>query len=238
MSSSIQFLYQFTSVDILNTSLIDVRTGGSTYQIVTSPDVPEGSSSKVTQLSRSDETSAAGSDGELDGAEVPKRRTVIYDAAGDVVCEIAWNGRIPDITLGDKKVGPLKQLFGSTGVPFRHNALTIPSRFNADCVWTATPNSLVLYDHNSEAVRGAFHHNVVRPTKGHLIKAHIPGLGHNYLSFTQHDSVSPVEFILSFIMLEIVRRGRFLLTPYSFERPKHQWVARDLIMRRLRRSTI
>lgn len=162
MPSSTQFLYQFTSVDILNTSLIDVHTGASTYQIVTSPDTPEGSSSKITQLSRSDETSAAGSDGELDGAEVPKRRTVIHDAAGDVVCEVAWNGRIPDITLGDEKVGPLKQLFGSTGVPFRyvspfclclttvslnlqrHNALTIPSRFNADCVWTATPNSLVV----------------------------------------------------------------------------------------------
>ncbi len=128
MSSSTQFLYQFTSLDILNTSLVDVHTGASTYQIVTSPDTPEGSSPKITQLSRSDETSAAGSDGELEGAEAPKRRTVIYDAAGDVVCDIAWNGRIPDITLGDEKVGPLKQLFGSTGVPFRYVPVFIYSQ--------------------------------------------------------------------------------------------------------------
>ena len=38
-------------------------------------------------------------------------------------------------------------------------------------------------------------------------------------------------------MMEILRRGRFLLTPYSFERPKFWQLreARDVISKRLQR---
>ncbi|KAJ8523101.1 hypothetical protein ONZ45_g366 [Pleurotus djamor] len=232
--------YQFTSTDILNTSLIDAHSGLVAYDITTACIDSQDSTTKLGQLSQSDQTESTSSRPSEPGRP-SKRRTTIQDSTGATVCDISWNGRLPEITIGDELVGPLKSLFGSTGVPFRPNVLTIPSRFDPDWVWTATSDSLVLLDHSTETCRGAFYHNVVRLAgKGHFINARIPGLGHNYLSLPQHDTVSPVEFIVSFIMLEIVRRGRFQLTPYSFERAKYWQLeeARDLILRRIRRSTI
>ena len=76
--------------------------------------------------------------------------------------------------------------------------------------------------------------------KSTFIPTHLPGLGSCYLEFTPHPLAQDIEIILSFLMMEILRRGRFSLTPYTFERPK-LWQfkeARDLFMRRLRRNTV
>ncbi|EDR14786.1 uncharacterized protein LACBIDRAFT_292206 [Laccaria bicolor S238N-H82] len=73
-----------------------------------------------------------------------------------------------------------------------------------------------------------------------FISTHLPGVGSNYLEFTPHPLAPDVEIILSFLMMEILRRGRFCLTPYTFDRPR-MWQlkeARDLFMRRLRRNTV
>ena len=81
----------------------------------------------------------------------------------------------------------------------------------------------------------------------------LPGVGSNYLEFTSHPLADDVEIIsrfaqlsrlslsnicpiVSFIIMEILRRGRFSLTPYTFERPKLWQLreARDVISKRLR----
>ncbi|KAF8637385.1 hypothetical protein AX17_002882 [Amanita inopinata Kibby_2008] len=72
-----------------------------------------------------------------------------------------------------------------------------------------------------------------------FIHTGMPGIGSNYLEFVPHPLAHDVEIIISFILMEILRRGRFSLTPYTFERPK-LWEfreARDTIFRRLRRKT-
>ncbi len=96
-----------------------------------------------------------------------------------------------------------------------------------------------------------------RKTPGSIfIPAHVPGLGSNYLEFTSHALAHDVEIIsmytlsnnitslltclVSFLMMEILRRGRFNLTPYTFQKPK-LWQfkeAKEQFLRCLRRHTL
>ncbi|KAF9532176.1 hypothetical protein CPB83DRAFT_847364 [Crepidotus variabilis] len=210
------------------------------------------------------------------------RRTTVTDASGALAAEINWKGRHPTIFIHDEKVGALTDLFGSTTVRFMPKILAIPTRFDTELIWTATADSLTLFDYDTESIRGTFHQSVIRlptspktarsklsspskfkpssPTKGAFasspsfsssetnqkslkstfIPTHMSGLGSNYLEFNAHPLASDTEIILSFLMMEILRRGRFNLTPYTFDKPK-LWQfkgARDLFMRRLRRNTV
>ncbi|KDR73604.1 hypothetical protein GALMADRAFT_280755 [Galerina marginata CBS 339.88] len=309
-------LLRFTSPDMLNTSLIDVVTGEQTYDIVTvlvdptdpaeneehspsanSTSSPVASSSKpctptAVGSSRSSKNKRLRSSDSGEQANAERRQTRITDATGNVVAHILWKGRRPDITICDEKVGALTDLFGSTTVRFMPKALVIPTRFDTEYIWTATPNSLTLFDYDTETIKGTFYQNAIRipmrskvsklnlrssskprlsskstdflsspasttslstsstvdsesgpdtkPHKPTLITTRFPGVGSNYLEFSPHPLAHDVEIILSFLMMEILRRGRFSLTPYAFEKPK-LWQfkeARDLFMRRLRRNTV
>ncbi|KAG5645604.1 hypothetical protein DXG03_005742 [Asterophora parasitica] len=298
-------LLRFTAADMLNTSLIDVSTGDCAYEITTTllPTTPSEKQVDIDVIS-SEDTSPK-----------EQRHTCISDASGNALVSIAWNGRQPDINILDEKVGALTDLFGSSTVRFMPKILAVPTRFDTEYVWTATPDSLILFDYDSETTKGTFYQNVIRvptslkptrkrssssssttspspfsssshsPTslpllslpsspstaslfssapsstsssspapslctpsppphtetpKSSFIPTHLPGVGSNYLEFCQHPLAHDVELIVSFLMMEILRRGRFLLTPYTFEKPK-MWQlkeARDLILRRVRRYTV
>ena len=87
-----------------------------------------------------------------------------------------------------------------------------------------------------------------------FMPTHLPGIGNNYLEFLSHPLAHDVETIggivlhlnkmflmlVTFLMMEILRRGRFLLTPYTSGNTKcfNSKEARDLVLRRLRRNTI
>jgi len=190
-----------------------------------------------------------------------------------------WKGRRPEITICDEKVGGLNELFGSSSVRFMPKVLAIPTRFDTECVWIASSDSLSLFDYDSDTIKGSLHQNCIRipaplksskskqqsPTspqsakrspssssdevdttphhstpKSTFIPTHLSSLGSNYIEFESHPLALDVELILSFIMMEILRRGRFSLNPYCFdERPPSAFKeARDLLMRRLRRNTV
>ncbi|CAA7271469.1 unnamed protein product [Cyclocybe aegerita] len=305
-------LLKFTSPDMLNTLLIDVATGERTYNITTVLDSSEqttheqepltstSSSFSSPERAPSDEslTSTVASSSPVlqkkvssKPEETPKgdrRQTTVTDATGNVVAEIAWNGRRPDITITDEKVGALTDLFGSSTIRFMPKILAIPTRFDTEYIWTATADTLTLFDYDSETVKGTFHQNVIRiptsskaskfmpsspakgkpfsPSKPYLasspslsssssdesdaetkplaksafIPTHLPGVGSNYLEFVSHPLAHDIEIILSFLMMEILRRGRFNLTPYTFDKPKLWQLkeARALILRRFRRNTV
>ncbi|KAF8163571.1 hypothetical protein B0H34DRAFT_857025 [Crassisporium funariophilum] len=300
-------LLKFTAPDMLNTSLVDVATGSRAYDIVTvllpnptSTELLASSSKSVSSPVFASSSRLSSSFGkrpvsppveESDATSTERRQTKITDATGNVVAEVIWKGRRPDITIGDEKIGALTDLFGSSTVRFMPKILAIPTRFDTEYIWTATPDSLTLFDYDAEAVRGTFHQNAIRiatPYKSHkfnltsspnrglrspskplltasdlpsafsssssigtpvpepkvlkpkFIPTHLPGLGSNYLEFASHPLAQDVEIILSFLMMEILRRGRFSLTPYTFERPKLWQLkeARDLFWRRLRRNTV
>jgi len=281
----------------LNTSLVDVATGECAYDVTTtlaedsetpSPESlrwpSSGSSAQTTReaqtTSKSSATIASASSAfpkqsHDEESDPLRRKTTITDATGTIVAEIQWKGRRPSITICDEKVGALADLFGST-VPFLPKILAIPTRFDTEYIWTATPDSLTLFDYDTESVRGTFYQNVFRipsKSKGFKVKlspsfsqppaspassspsfatterkspnstffpAHVPGLGSSYLEFESHPLAHDVEIILSFLLMEMLRRGRFDLTPYNFEKPKlwHFKEAKDLILGRLRRHSL
>ncbi|KAJ3517395.1 hypothetical protein NLJ89_g516 [Agrocybe chaxingu] len=308
-------LLKFTSSDMLNTSLIDVATGERAYNIATALDsseqityeqaplssisssfssperAPSGESLTSTVASSSPALQKKVSSEPEGTPKGDRRQTTVTDATGNVVAEITWNGRRPDITITDEKVGALTDLFGSSTIRFMPKILAIPTRFDTEYIWTATADTLTLFDYDSETVKGTFHQNVIRiptssktskfmlssptkskpfsPSKPYLasspslssssssssdqsdaeskplaksafIPTHLPGVGSNYLEFVSHPLAHDVEIILSFLMMEILRRGRFNLTPYTFEKPKLWQLkeARALILRRFRRNTV
>jgi hypothetical protein len=51
----------------------------------------------------------------------------------------------------------LTDLIGSSTVRFLPKILAIPTRFDMEYIWTATANSLTLFDYNAEAIRGTFY---------------------------------------------------------------------------------
>ena len=82
-----------------------------------------------------------------------------------------------------------------------------------------------LFDYKTEETKGEFHLNSIR-IGDHFFKTHVPGLGGNYLEFQDHPSALSVEIIsgffhnhllcfftntvpVTFIVMEILRRGRF-----------------------------
>jgi len=88
-------ILKFTTPDILNTTLVDARTGFLAYNIVTHllPDEIQ--------------------------TDIPIRNTWIYDPKGSVVGKMEWSGRQPrDIVVADETIGGLTQLFGSSTVRF------------------------------------------------------------------------------------------------------------------------
>ncbi|KAG2020151.1 hypothetical protein CC2G_005519 [Coprinopsis cinerea AmutBmut pab1-1] len=311
-------LLRFTSLDMLNTSLVDVATGDRAYEITTEvlPDCDASSSSSIpfsgtasVLVTPSEDFSSTASAhwkhpqpahvSSADSAEdTERRRTQISDGSGNVLVDVQWKGRRPDIAICDEKIGGLTELFGSSTIRFMPKVLAIPTRFDTEYVWLATADSLSLFDYDTDTIKGSFHQNCIRlpaplksskgkqplsppspsvkrkpsklaiftkpsasdeplspvvdedalptspssPTpKSTFIPTLLPGLGSNYLEFESHPLALDVEIILSFLMMEILRRGRFSLTPYTFEKPTAMWQlkeARELLMRRLRRNTV
>lgn len=91
-------LLKFTSLDMLNTSLVNSTTGKLTYKIITSVKADSSTSSVSSDLASED------------AAQV-LRTTHISDPSGKILANIAWTGRRPDITIGDEKIGALTDLF-------------------------------------------------------------------------------------------------------------------------------
>ncbi|KAF8633849.1 hypothetical protein AX15_001221 [Amanita polypyramis BW_CC] len=273
-------LLRFTTTDMLNTALIDIASGARVYSITT---VQEETVESNIASQKKESSTCAEDVSSAPPSRCKRRRTTITDSSERSVASMIWNGRHPDITIGEEHVGGLTDLFGSSTVRFMPKILAIPTRFDSEYIWTATSESLTLVDYDSDTIKGIFHLNAVpvpqalrwlpkpksRPaisdespspassTSRHslastsssslsspnsskpLIYPGAPGFGWNYLEFVPHPLAHDVEIIISFIMMEILRRGRFSLTPYTFQRPKLSRFreVRDAISRRLRPIT-
>ncbi|KAJ7444822.1 hypothetical protein FB451DRAFT_1104511 [Mycena latifolia] len=187
-------LLKSTSQDLFNTALVDVSTGQPAFHLSTNV-VPGPSSGPV------------------------RRQTEIHDGDGIVVGMIDWVGRMPqNILLGDESVGGLVDLFGSDTIQFIPKEISIPTRFDTEYIWTATPDSLYLLDYDSDKRQAQLHTHAPALKSTH---APIPGRGAAYLELSPHPLglAPPVEILVSLLMLDILRRGRFGLPPYMFGPP-------------------
>ncbi|KAF9227791.1 hypothetical protein BS17DRAFT_774332 [Gyrodon lividus] len=217
-------LLKFSKSDILNSSLVYPETGAPTYTILTR--------SHFIRPGDKD------SDTESEDEAAETRRTIIFNKGGVSVAEIGWEGRRPiEITIGQEKVS-IKGIFGCQSAILSYNVLGIPARFDTEFFWMAGPDGLTLLDYDSNQIKGQFHVNSLRVGE-RFITTPISGLGHDYLEFEPHPLASREELIVTFILMEILRRGRFNQHSDTFDRPK-LWRSRSLanLSKRLRRGTI
>ncbi|KAJ7510158.1 hypothetical protein B0H11DRAFT_1790378 [Mycena galericulata] len=204
-------LLKFTSQDFFNTTLVDVATGLPAFQLATTI-LPGPSSGPI------------------------RRQTEIRDRLDRTAGTIGWVGRVPqDITLLDETVGGLVDLFASSTIQFIPKELTIPTRFDTEYLWTATPEELYLLDYDSDRRMAELHMHSAAFRSTHKP---IPGRGAAYLELSTHPLglAPPVEILVSLLMLDILRRGRFGLPPYAFASPSR--LQRAWSRLRPRRNTI
>ncbi|KAJ8079147.1 hypothetical protein PM082_013435 [Marasmius tenuissimus] len=212
-------IVRVTSPDMLNSSLVDLSTNQTLYTVATTAESssPDFSSPMTSQEESLDEKQTS--------TDKTVRITRIFTGSStesSPLSEIRWRGRRPDITIGDEHVGNLAALFDTThtrlSTKLLPKTLAIPTRFDSDYTWAATTTSLTLVDFNTNHVKGTFHQNVLRSSNT-FINARIPGVGSNYLEFTSHPRAQDVEIIVSFFLMDILRRGCFYptLTPYMFD---------------------
>jgi hypothetical protein len=161
--------------------------------------------------------------------------------------EYTWMATADSLTLYDYDSESIKGTF-------HHNVIRLPtfkskstlsrkssiSSETSSCSSTETLATTANESSDSLAKPQPVFQAGVETSKSAFIPTHLPGLGSNYIEFSSHPLANDVEMVISFLMMEILRRGRFLLTPYTFEKPKLWQLkeARDLVLRRLRRNTI
>ncbi|KAG1877701.1 hypothetical protein DFJ58DRAFT_752346 [Suillus subalutaceus] len=218
-------LLKFSKSDILNSALVYPETGALGYTILTR-------SHFIRDSGKDSDTESEEENGET-------RRTTIYNKLGEVIAEIGWKGKQPiEIVISREKIIGAKGMFGCSSAILSRNVLGIPTRFDTEYFWMAAPDALTLLDYDSNQTKGSFHTNSMRVGE-RFIAAPIPGLGHDYLEFEMHPLASTEELLVSFILMEVLRRSRFNLHTDSSDRSK-LWRSTPLANwgRRLRRRSI
>lgn len=140
---------------------------------------------------------------------VPARRSFLLDSMGRKLASWGWTlGMQPtDIVIGQEKLSGAKDLFGCMGPSSSPKVFGVSTRFDADIYWLASPESLTLLDQDANETRGQLHHSSVL-VGSRLV--HSPLLaGNHYLEFEPHPRVSDAELIVTFILMEVLRRSRF-----------------------------
>ncbi|KAG1814880.1 hypothetical protein EV424DRAFT_1123833 [Suillus variegatus] len=215
-------LLKFSKSDILNSALVYPETSALGYTILTRSYFIRDNNKDLNTES-----------------EDESRRTTIYNKLGEVIAEIGWKGKQPiEIVIGKEKIIGAKGMFGCSSAILSHNVLGIPTRFDTEYFWMAASDALTLLDYDSNQTKGSFHSNSMHVGE-RFIAAPIPGLGHDYLEFETHPLASTEELLVSFILMEVLRRSRFNLHTDSSDRSK-LWRSTPLANwgRRLRRKSI
>ncbi|KAF8559691.1 hypothetical protein OG21DRAFT_1594515 [Imleria badia] len=209
-------LLKFSKSDILDSYLVSPETGALGFTILTR--------SHFIHAGEKDSDSESESESEA----TVTQRTIILDKRGITVAEIGWDGRRPvEVVIGKEKVA-VKEI---------HNVLGLPARFDTEFFWLAGPNGLTLLDYNSNQIKGQFHLHSLR-VGDHFITTPLSGFGHHYLEFEPHPLASAAELIVTFILMEVLRRGKFNQHPSTFDRPKLWRNTSKQLSKQIRRGTI
>jgi len=167
---------------------------------------------------------------------VPARRSFLLDSAGVKLASWGWTlcMQPTDVVIGRERLGGAKDLFGSMGPSPSPKIFGVSTRFDPDYYWVASADSLTLLHQNTNEIKGQLHHSCV--LVGSRI-VHSPLLaGNDYLELESHPRVSDQELIVTFILMEILRRNRFANAPAP-SRPSYPLFSSPLLKSNLLRST-
>jgi len=167
---------------------------------------------------------------------VPARRSFLLDSNGVKLASWGWTlGMQPtDIVIGREKLGGAKELFGCMGPSASPKVFGVSTRFDSEYYWLASPESLTLLDQYANETKGQLHHSSV--LVGSRI-VHSPLLsGNDYLEFESHPQASDEELIVTFILMEVLRRTRFA-NVHSQPRPSYPLFSSPFLKSKLVQST-
>ncbi|KAI0256886.1 hypothetical protein BJV78DRAFT_1167682 [Lactifluus subvellereus] len=196
-------LLKYTSLDLLNSSITDVGSGVRLFSVITE-------SFPTTERIYHP---AAG----IKNTCIWRRRTAITDVHQRQVAEIVWAGRVPlSIRMHSETLNGVTSLFNGSEcfIPSRPSELRVPTRIGA--IWVATRHSLELRCSASGELRSAFHLNSVQIGR-RLRPASMPGTGSHFLEIHELHSEHMVEMIVSCLIMDILRRNEFHMSPHDFD---------------------
>lgn len=120
-------ILKFTTMDMLNASLVDVATGERVYDITThfqtikpeaTPDFHESEAPSSSSGSSSTPPSSKPPPQDVSSPSDLRRTFINSPSTGQTLAEIGWSGRRPlDIVIKDEKI-TLPYLFGSSTIRF------------------------------------------------------------------------------------------------------------------------
>ncbi|KAI0273410.1 hypothetical protein BC834DRAFT_853688 [Gloeopeniophorella convolvens] len=199
-------LLKYTSPDMLNSTITDTSSGVNLFAVCTE-------SFYTTERVYDPVTGTK-------NTCIRRRRTVITDVHQRQVAEIIWAGRVPlSIRLHGEMLDGVTPLFNGcesiTIIPDRSSEMRVPTRLGA--MWVATRRSLELHCSTSGAIQSAFHLNSVQIGQ-RLRPAPMPGMGSPYLEILDLHSAHMVEMIVSCLIMDILRRNVFDVSPQDFDR--------------------
>jgi len=198
-------LLKYTALDLFNSSITDVDSGVHLFAVHT----------KSFYTAERVYHPISGTQ----DACVRRRRTVITDIHQRQVAEILWAGRVPLSIhiLGEALDGVTTLFNGCESVSIisnRSSELRVPTRFGA--VWVATQRSLQLRCSASGELRSALHLDSVQ-VGPRFHPAPMPGVGSHFLEIRDLHSAQIVEMIVSCLVMDILRRNVFYVSPRDFD---------------------
>ncbi|KAK0463825.1 uncharacterized protein EV420DRAFT_1476482 [Desarmillaria tabescens] len=182
-------LLKFANSDFFQSPLIDVDTGDLMYNIVT-----------VHHTEDQD-----------------KLVVLLKNPQGKAISKIVWVKPNPSMLFNFQRLYNVSAVIDQDDVQDMESAvedgvIRIPTRFDTEYFWIVGADSLTLYDVDSDTTKGRFYFNCsYHPDAPKKFVPAIGPLGHHYLDFPSHDLAHDTEIILTFLLLEVYRRGIFSL---------------------------
>jgi hypothetical protein len=214
-------LLKFTTPDLLDSILVDPSTNTTQYIILTRPHFIQASEPK------SDPAYDCTLDCEFTGDGRERRRTFLLNSTGTkVLAEIGWLGLQPtDIVISNERLENAKELFGCMGSLMSPKTFGVSTRFETDLYWLASADSLKLYNPDTNRSRGELHHSSFL-FGSKLFASSSLFSGADYLEFEPQPLASDEEMIVTFILMEVLRRCRFANTRAHPNPISKSWLVR------------
>ncbi|KAK0483960.1 hypothetical protein IW261DRAFT_1606033 [Armillaria novae-zelandiae] len=180
-------ILKFSTPDFFQSPLVDVDTGELVYNVTT----------------------------EHDAGDQDKLRVLLNDPLGKTISKIIWTKPDPSLLFNFQRLNNVTAIIDQDGVQeievaFENGLIPICTRFDTEYFWNVGVDSLTLYDVDSDTTKGQFYIDCsYRPDAPKRFTPAIGPLGYHYLEFQSHDLAHDTEIILTFLLLEVYRRGVF-----------------------------
>ncbi|KAI0823560.1 hypothetical protein BC628DRAFT_1324667 [Trametes gibbosa] len=202
-------LYQLSSANVRDTTLVDCITGKVVYRTWTPPPSPHSSGASTSRLQE-----------KLSQCDRPT--TAVLDYEGQTVAEIVWEGaHASDIRIREDVLKGTSELFDAAFIRVFPDATFLPTRM--EYTWRITPDTLTLLDDDDVAV-GRLYADCMF-VGGRPAPALKPTTGLDYLEFDKLPSEDLLELVVSYLLVSTLRERLYSVTKYVYVTQRKRSIA-------------